>query len=47
MYLKAIIATLVAWFVGLLIDSVPAIGSSCACGFCCLCWPWGFVSSAN
>ena len=32
---------------GFLCLRVPAIGRSCACGDCCLCWPWGFVSSAN
>lgn len=50
MYLKAINATLAAWVVGLFADANIRLGDPqgfCACGDCCLCWPWGFVSSAN
>lgn len=50
MYLKAINATLAAWVVGLFADANIRLGDPQ--GFlclrdCCLCWPWGFVSSAN
>ena len=48
MYLKAINATLAAWVVGLFADANIRLGDPQ--GFLCLrglCWPWGFVSSAN
>ena len=44
MYLKAINATLAAWVVGLFADANIRLGDPQGC---CLCWPWGFVSSAN
>lgn len=43
MYAAAIVSTLAAWGVGLLLDANIDFGDPqafCACGCCCPSWPW-------